>query len=83
MGKRLPVPPELEYLIEKREAEKDRRRREERGKADRRGDDNVGPLGAIESADTIEDVPAEERRSNQDRRKKSDRRGGRRRKSES
>jgi hypothetical protein len=37
MAKRLPVPPELESLIEKREQETDRRRRQRRNAADAKG----------------------------------------------
>ena len=74
MGKRLPVPPELEHLIEKRESDQDRRLREERGNADRRAEDNVGPLGAIESAEKFDEVPTEERRDDQERRQGADRR---------
>jgi hypothetical protein len=79
MGKRLPVPPELEFLIEKRENDNDRREREERG-GDRRGDDDLGPLGAIESTRELRDLPTEERRTNEQRRKKKDRRRKSRRK---
>lgn len=61
MAKRLSVPPELEHLIEKREAE------EERRKGDRREVD-LGPLGAIESARDLEDLPTEDRRKGKDRR---------------
>jgi hypothetical protein len=73
MGKRLQVPPELEHLIEKREAEEDRLRRDDRAGDDRRQED-VGPLGAIESAAQLDEVPTEERRGQSDRRKGDDRR---------
>jgi hypothetical protein len=63
MGKHLPVPPELEHLIEKRERQTDRRQSEQRK-------DNLGPLGAIESADQIDEVPTIDRRRGTDRRKK-------------
>jgi hypothetical protein len=79
MSKRLPVPPELEHLIEKRETDADRRSGVRRENADRR-DDDVGPLGAIESAESLEDVPTEERRSGEERRGGKDRRKARRRK---
>lgn len=80
MSKRLPVPPGLEHLIEKRESNKDRRADEKRRSSERRNAD-LGPLGAIESADRLDDVPTEERRSGQQRRKKTDRRKKPRRKS--
>ena len=73
MNKRLPVPPELDHLIEKREKGADRRVRDQRSKADQRKDD-LGPVGAIESAAGVEDVPTTDRRSGEDRRQKKDRR---------
>jgi hypothetical protein len=79
MSKRLPVPPELEHLIEKREQEKDRRVGDERSKSDRRNAD-LGPLGAIESAADIDDVPTADRRSGEPRRQQKDRRKKQRRK---
>ena len=82
MGKRLPVPPELEHLIEKRETDNDRRQREQRGD-DRRADDDLGPLGAIESTSDLRDVPTDERRETEQRRQTKDRRGKRRRKGDS
>jgi hypothetical protein len=82
MSKRLPVPPELEHLIEKREAEKERRRLERRGKDDQRKVD-VGPLGALESAESLDDVSFDDRRSGDERREQSGRRKRRRRKSDS
>jgi hypothetical protein len=81
MSEQLPVPPELEHLIEKREIEQDRRTGEQRANGDRRKVD-LGPLGAIESATNIDEVPTEERRSGEqrrqqkERRKKSRRKGG-------
>jgi hypothetical protein len=77
MSKRLPVPPELDFLIEKREKEGDRRQREERGE-DRRSEDDLGPLGAIESTKDLRDLPTEERREKQRRKKKERRRKSRR-----
>jgi hypothetical protein len=71
MGERLPVPPELEHLIEKREREEDRRQ------AERRQCD-LGPLGAIESEADLNAVPTSERRSGQDRRQKDRRKKPRR-----
>lgn len=82
MSDRLPVPPELEHLIEKRENEQDRRRAEERDSEDRRSAD-LGPLGAIESAESLDDIPHGERRSDEDRRQRKDRRGRQRRDSDS
>jgi hypothetical protein len=80
MGKRLPVPPGLEHLIEKREEDKDRRAGNKRSSSERRKAD-LGPVGAIESATDIDDVPTEERREqqrrqNKDRRKKPRRKSG-------
>ena len=83
MGKRIPVPPELQHLIEKREGEQDRRQGDQRDDADRRGEDDLGPLGAIESAKNVEDVPSDERRSNQARRQEKERRRRSRRKADS
>ena len=82
MSKRLPVPPELEHLIEKREREEARRREERRREEEPRQVD-LGPLGALESADDLDDVPRDERRSGAERRKKEERRRKRRRKSDS
>lgn len=82
MSKRLPVPPELEHLIEKRDRDEDRRQDEQRSGADRR-DDDLGPLGAIESTGDIYDVPSDERRAGGKRRENKDRRGRRRRKADS
>jgi hypothetical protein len=79
MGKRLSVPPELEHLIEKREGEEDRRAGEERRDAERREDD-LGPIGAIESTENLDDLPAGDRRGDQERRQSKDRRHRRRRK---
>jgi hypothetical protein len=81
MSKRLPVPPELEHLIEKREAEEDRRRLERRSGDDQRKID-VGPLGALESAESLDDVPLEDRRSDNERRQPANQRTRRRRKSD-
>jgi len=73
MKERLPVPPELEHLIEKREHEEDRRQQEQRGDQDQRQVE-LGPLGAIESAKDLDDVPTEERRGGEERRSGKDRR---------
>ena len=80
MSKRLPVPPGLEHLIEKREEDSDRRASNKRRSSERREAD-LGPVGAIESAKDIDDVPTEERRSGQQRRHNKDRRKKPRRKS--
>ena len=74
----LPVPPELQDLIEKRETD-DQRKKERRSGQDRRTCD-LGPMGAIESLQDLEQVPATERRCGQQRRKTEDRRKGPRRK---
>jgi hypothetical protein len=79
MARRLPVPPELEHLIEKRDRDKDRRARDKSAKAERRQAD-LGPLGAIESATNLDDVPTTERRSGEQRRKQKERRKKSRRK---
>ena len=73
MSKRLPVPPELEHLIEKRERDSDRRAGDQRSKSDQRNED-LGPVGAIESAADLDDVPTTDRRCGQDRRQGNDRR---------
>jgi hypothetical protein len=61
------IPDELLHLIEKRKAAADRRR-------DERREEDIGPLGAVLSAETMDDVPEKERRR-QDRRCGNDRRG--------
>jgi hypothetical protein len=68
MSERLPVPPDLEHLIEKRESDEDRRQSEQRSGKDQRNID-LGPLGAIESAKSLDEVPTDERRSGEERRK--------------
>jgi hypothetical protein len=73
MSKRLPVPPELEHLIEKREQEGDRREQQQRRDDEQRKVD-LGPLGAIESAADLDEVPAEDRRRGSERRRNQDRR---------
>jgi len=78
MSERLPVPPELEHLIEKRDLEADRREAEQRSGQDQRVDD-LGPLGAIESAKDLDEVPTEDRRREQERRAGKDRRKTKRR----
>jgi len=82
MKERLPIPPELEHLIEKREQEEDRREAQRRSGADQRQVD-LGPLGAIESADELAEVPSEDRRSGEERRTGDERRNEPRRESDS
>lgn len=64
----IPIPDELRHLIEKRERMNDRR------EGDRR-DEDIGPLGAVLSAETMDDVPEKDRRHPADRRDGEDRRG--------
>jgi hypothetical protein len=82
MNERLPVPPELEHLIEKREQDEDRRQQEQRSDEDKRQVD-LGPLGAIESAKELDEVPTEERRKSKERRGSNDRRNRPRRETDS
>jgi hypothetical protein len=82
MSERLPIPADLEHLIEKREIEADRRRGEQREQEDRRGEDDLGPLGAIETTQDLRDLPTDERREEEPRRQASDRRRRRRRKTD-
>ena len=73
----LPVPPELQHLIEKRETD-DRREEERRSGQDRRIAD-VGPSGDAESPENVGDPLAADRRTGDERREDRDRRtGGRR-----
>jgi hypothetical protein len=67
----LPIPPELQHLIEKRERA-ERRKKSRRTKPERR-DCDLGPLGAIESISDVEGLPFDDRRSRQDRRKSQQR----------
>jgi hypothetical protein len=77
MSKRLPVPPELQHLLEKRERDKDRRSpAERRSREDRQAD--LGPLGAIESARDLDDVPTADRRRGKERRQQPRRKSKRR-----
>ncbi|MFO7902942.1 MAG: hypothetical protein ACQESR_21770 [Planctomycetota bacterium] len=66
------LPPELRHLIEKRERE-DRRVAQRRNFIERRQAD-VGPLGAAESLEELENLDFEERRSGDERRQNGDRR---------
>ena len=68
----LPVPPELQHLIEKRETD-ERRKKECRSGQDRRSDDS-GRSGAVESPDDLDDPPAADRRAGDERREDRDRR---------
>jgi hypothetical protein len=63
----IPIPDELLHLIEKRKAAADRRR-------NMRRKEDIGPLGAVLSAESMDDVPEKDRRSS-DRRYGKDRRG--------
>lgn len=72
MANRLPVPPELLHLIEKRNADqeeaKDRRSSEEQRHCD------LGPVGALESVPSLDELPSEDRRSQTERRVSGERR---------
>jgi hypothetical protein len=68
----LPVPPELQHLIEKRET--DDRRTDENRSGDERREVDLGPLGAIESGEDLEQLPLVERRSGEERRATTERR---------
>ena len=72
MTNHLPVPPELQHLIEKRENE-DRRQSERRNDGDRRESD-LGPVGCIESLEELDQLPLEDRRSDAQRREDAERR---------
>ena len=74
------VPAELMHLIEKRKSEC-RRKDDRRGGIDRRMV-NLGPLGAVESVEDLENVPLEERRSEEHRRGAGERRESARRASD-
>jgi hypothetical protein len=70
MSKHLTVPPELEHLIEKREAAE--RRELERRLQERRQLD-LGPLGQLETAD-VDEIELEDRRLGGERRDEAPRR---------
>ena len=76
---RLTVPPELQHLIEKREAS-ERRAERRRAAADHRKLD-LGPAGAAKSAEALIATGADERRPEKNRRAKTERRQTARRKS--
>ena len=67
MPNRLPIPPELQHLIEKRERE-DPRTAERRSGEDRRESD-LGPIGRIQSVEDLEELTLAEDRSGTERRK--------------
>ncbi len=73
MSERLPIPPDLEHLIEKRE-NPDPRKAEVRRTGDDQRTADLGPLGALESTDNFDDLPTEDRRAGNERR---DGQGGR------
>ena len=78
MSNRLPIPSDLQHLIEKR-AGADRRKKRRRSGSRRQVD--LGPLGALESVHGLDEVVLEDRRRSSERRKRSDRRQRARRKS--
>jgi hypothetical protein len=71
MTEYLPVPSDLQHLIEKR-AQADRRKKSRRSGSRRQVD--LGPLGGIESAGGLDEVAFEDRRVSAERRKVPDRR---------
>ncbi len=73
MSERLPIPPDLEHLIEKREKPDPRGEEERRTDDDQRSAD-LGPLGALESAEHLDDIPTEDRRTGEERRDEPSRR---------
>jgi hypothetical protein len=64
----LPIPEDLQHLIEKRNRKADRRKKDRR-------EENIGPLGAVLSAESMDDVPEKDRRRKKNRRYGKDRRG--------
>lgn len=76
MSDLLPLPPELQHLVEKRQ-QPDRRKKPRRQQRDRRTVD-LGPLGALQADVPLEALPLRDRRIAQ-RRKKADRRKRKRR----
>ena len=66
MTDELPLPQELQHLIEKRSGPA-RRRKKRRTAAERRQCD-LGPLGALESASDVTQIPVEESRKRVERR---------------
>ena len=63
----IPIPEELQHLIEKRARPADRRKTERR-------EEDIGPLGAVLSAESMDDVPDKERRRQKRRKRARDRR---------
>jgi len=78
MGNQLPIPPELQHLIEKREGE-DPRQTKRRSDEDRRG---AEPTGDADSIKTPEEAPVDDRRSASMRREDRERREEARRQSD-
>ena len=76
MPNQLPIPPELQHLIEKRERA-ERRKKLRRTVAERRTCD-LGPLGALESISDVDALPLDDRRSRRERRKTPRRKAPRR-----
>ena len=78
MPNSLPIPPELQHLIEKRETDS-RKETERRSGQDRRECD-LGPIGSAESDEGLEQLSMLERRSGEERREENERRKQARRK---
>jgi hypothetical protein len=76
MANRLPVPEELQHLIEKRNVDDDETD-DRRSGEERRGSD-LGPIGTLESGATLDELPTEDRRVQDDRRVADERRGAKR-----
>ena len=74
MANRLPVPPDLLHLIEKRTADQEESNDRRSGEEQRRCD--LGPMGALESIPSLDELPTEDRRSQTDRRVTGERRAG-------
>jgi|GEM_PF-1583347 len=79
MSDLLPLPPELQHLVEKRQ-QPDRRKKTRRRQPDRRTVD-LGLVGAIRADVPLEALPLKDRRVSQ-RRKKADRRKRKRRRTD-
>jgi hypothetical protein len=76
MPNELPIPPELQHLIEKRQGDR-RSRKPRRIVTDRRRGD-LGPLGSLETIGDVDALPLEERRAAGERRKTQRRKNHRR-----
>ena len=72
MANRLPVPEELRHLIEKRNTDGDGTKGRRSG--EERRDTDLGPIGALESGASLDELPTEDRRSRSDRRTTGERR---------